>query len=189
MATIVLSDKEAGKLAIESELLKEPGYALYRLIIDNGLPKPDYSKYGGNVENKERAVAQYIRRWRADFLWLPPIGVIVEYHGAIWEAKRGKHLRPYGFIDNVEKRNAANLLGWRLYEILPPHIKTGYALTLLQTVLDPASPYRPNYGPIRTFSPIVRDLTVDKAPTQPKKKGRAAARPSSRSKSRSHMKR
>ena len=51
------------------------------------------------------------RRWRYDFVWADQM-VIVEMEGGVWSA--GRHLRPSGFIADVEKYNAAAVGGWVL---------------------------------------------------------------------------
>ena len=51
------------------------------------------------------------RRWRADLSY-PEHKLIVEWEGAVWSG--GRHVRPKGFLGDVEKYNAAVLLGWRV---------------------------------------------------------------------------
>lgn len=51
------------------------------------------------------------RKWRFDFAWLDKM-IAVEMEGGVWS--RGRHVRPQGFIDDLEKYNAAAELGWRV---------------------------------------------------------------------------
>lgn len=51
------------------------------------------------------------RKWRFDFAWLDKM-IAVEMEGGVWS--RGRHVRPQGFIDDLEKYNAATELGWRV---------------------------------------------------------------------------
>jgi hypothetical protein len=51
------------------------------------------------------------RRWRLD-LALPDQRIGAEVHGGVWS--RGRHVRGSGFIRDLEKLNAAVLLGWRI---------------------------------------------------------------------------
>jgi hypothetical protein len=64
------------------------------------------------------AVAEYkfhpTRRWRLDW-FLPSVNVGIEIEGGIWI--RGRHTRPLGFLRDIEKYNAAALMGIKLYRI------------------------------------------------------------------------
>jgi len=51
------------------------------------------------------------RRWRFDFAF-PLIKIAVEIEGGVWSG--GRHTRGAGFIKDMEKYNAAVLLGWRV---------------------------------------------------------------------------
>lgn len=64
-----------------------------------------------------RMVAEYRfappRRWRFDFAWPAATGgVAVELHGGLWSS--GAHVRPIGVQRDLQKHNAAVVLGWRL---------------------------------------------------------------------------
>jgi very-short-patch-repair endonuclease len=49
------------------------------------------------------------RKWRFDFAW-PEFKLAVEIDGGIWIV--GAHAHPTRILDNMEKGNAAVLLGW-----------------------------------------------------------------------------
>ena len=51
------------------------------------------------------------RRWRFDFCH-PVLKIAVEVEGAVWV--RGRHTRGSGFLKDMEKYNAAVLLGWKV---------------------------------------------------------------------------
>lgn len=51
------------------------------------------------------------RRWRLDFAF-PKERVGVEAEGGAWII--GRHQRPQGFINDMEKYNQATILGWRI---------------------------------------------------------------------------
>lgn len=51
------------------------------------------------------------RRWRFDFAY-PACRVAVELHGGLWSS--GAHVRPIGVQRDLQKHNAAVVLGWRL---------------------------------------------------------------------------
>ena len=54
------------------------------------------------------------RKWRLDFAWVEH-KVAVEEHGGVWT--RGRHTRGQGFINDREKMNEAQLLGWIVLEV------------------------------------------------------------------------
>lgn len=63
------------------------------------------------------------RKWRFDFAW-KKAQLCVEMEGGIWS--RGRHVRGQGYIDDMEKYNAAALLGWcvlRYHQVTPDTIK------------------------------------------------------------------
>lgn len=51
------------------------------------------------------------RKWRFDYCWIAN-KVAVEIDGGIWQ--EGRHTRGSGFIADQQKRNAAQLLGFRV---------------------------------------------------------------------------
>lgn len=83
------------------------------------------------------------RRWRFDFAW-PDQRVAVEMEGGVWS--RGRHVRGHGYLSDLEKYNAATMLGWRVLRFgdkNPDHIAQVMQIVQpLQTVSKPA-PYAP----------------------------------------------
>ena len=57
-----------------------------------------------------------VRRWRFDFAW-PEHKVALEIEGGVWT--RGRHVRPHGFLRDIEKYNWATALGWRVLRATP----------------------------------------------------------------------
>ncbi len=56
------------------------------------------------------------RRWRFDYAW-PDHRVALEVEGGIWSG--GRHTRGAGYLGDLEKYNAATLLGWRVLRTTP----------------------------------------------------------------------
>lgn len=56
------------------------------------------------------------RRWRFDYAW-PEHRIALEVEGGVWS--RGRHTTPAGFLADMEKYNAAAVLGWRVLRCAP----------------------------------------------------------------------
>ena len=77
------------------------------------------------------------RRWRFDFAWPENhLRIAVEVEGAIFVG--GRHNRGLGMLADMEKYNAATVLGWRLLRVGEPHIRTGQALEWIEELLEKA---------------------------------------------------
>lgn len=61
------------------------------------------------------------RRWRFDRAW-PSEMVAVELEGGVWTA--GRHTRGAGFLGDLEKLNAAVVLGWRVLRYAADDLRT-----------------------------------------------------------------
>lgn len=72
------------------------------------------------------------RMWRADFGW-PDKRLLVECEGGVWI--RGRHTTGQGFVADVEKYNAAVLLGYRLLRFTADMVKSGAAITMIREAL------------------------------------------------------
>lgn len=73
------------------------------------------------------------RRWRFDFAW-PKYHLACEVEGGIWVG--GGHTRGSGFTRNVEKYNAATMLGWRVLRATSNMVRDGRAVTLIEEALE-----------------------------------------------------
>lgn len=73
------------------------------------------------------------RKWRWDLSWGAPFMVAVEVQGAVHQ--QGRHTRGRGYENDVEKRQAAEELGWRVLWVTPKHIKSGEALGWIESAL------------------------------------------------------
>lgn len=69
------------------------------------------------------------RRWRLDYAW-PDHKIAVEVEGGIWSG--GRHIRPKGFLADLEKYNELAILGWRLIRVTPQQIRSGEALRIIE---------------------------------------------------------
>lgn len=74
------------------------------------------------------------RRWRFDFAW-PAEKVAVEVDGLLPGAG-GRHQRMAGIEGDHEKKNAAQLLGWRVFCFSPRQVRGGGMVWVLRRVLS-----------------------------------------------------
>jgi very-short-patch-repair endonuclease len=72
------------------------------------------------------------RRHRFDWAWLPQ-RIAVEIEGGAFT--RGRHTRGVGFVKDMEKYNAAALLGWRVLRFTPAQVNDGTALSVVERAL------------------------------------------------------
>lgn len=56
------------------------------------------------------------RRWKFDYA-NPGLMIAIEIEGGVWS--NGRHTRGKGYVMDMEKYNAATLLGWRLLRYTP----------------------------------------------------------------------
>jgi len=73
------------------------------------------------------------RRWRFDYAWIDR-KVALEIEGGVWT--QGRHNRAKGFIGDMEKYNAAMILGWKVLRVLPTQVVSGEAVKLLRPLLE-----------------------------------------------------
>jgi hypothetical protein len=81
------------------------------------------------------------RRWRFDFAW-PEVKLAVELHGLVVvraasgaQIVRGCHGTVPGMIRDMDKRNAAILLGWNVLTFCQNHFSGDAAIAMTQRAL------------------------------------------------------
>ena len=70
------------------------------------------------------------RRWRFD-LAVPEYHVAIEINGGVWQY--GRHNRASGYLKDMEKLNAASLLGWTVVQYTWEDVEAGKPLQELTT--------------------------------------------------------
>lgn len=84
----------------------------------------------------ERPVCEHhfhpTREWRFDLAWIEQ-KVAVETQGGIWVS--GAHVMPLGYVNDCEKLNEAQMLGWTVLWIIPNWWDSGKALTTIRKAL------------------------------------------------------
>ena len=77
------------------------------------------------------------RRWRADFHlsgWkISKPGILVEIEGGNFS--RGRHVRPLGFENDVEKYNEATILDYKILRGTARHVRNGQLLEWVKEAL------------------------------------------------------
>jgi len=73
------------------------------------------------------------RRWRFDFAW-PDYRIAVEVEGGVWSG--GRHGRGSGIVQDIEKGNAAVILGWQVLRATTNTVKSGAALKDLESLFS-----------------------------------------------------
>lgn len=72
------------------------------------------------------------RRWRFDYA-LPRYKIALEVEGGVWT--RGRHVRPKGYINDLEKYNTATVMGWRVLRVQPKDLMTMGTITVIRTAM------------------------------------------------------
>jgi len=73
------------------------------------------------------------RKWRADFA-IPSRMILIEIEGGIWSG--GRHTRGGGFAGDMEKYNAAAVLGYRLLRYTPSQCRAKQITRIINDVRD-----------------------------------------------------
>lgn len=73
------------------------------------------------------------RKWRFDYA-LPLYKIAVEVEGGVWTG--GRHVRPQGFLGDIEKYNTAALLGWRVFRTTPDKLISNSMILLLKNAIS-----------------------------------------------------
>ncbi len=74
-----------------------------------------------------------LRRWRADFCWVDA-KLILEVEGGVWT--QGRHTRGAGFLKDMDKYNAAAVLGYRLLRCTPEQLESGEIMKVVRLALQ-----------------------------------------------------
>ena len=73
------------------------------------------------------------RGWRFDFAWVD-FAVALEVDGGVWT--RGAHGRGSGIVRDIEKGNAAVMLGWRVLRVQPRDLCMAETVEMIRTAIE-----------------------------------------------------
>ena len=72
------------------------------------------------------------RKWRADF-HLIGMGILVEVEGGIWSG--GRHTRGKGYLGDLDKYNAATMMGYQVIRFSTEQVKSGKAIEQIEKMV------------------------------------------------------
>ena len=85
-----------------------------------------------NIEFEQEFEFHPKRKWRADF-HLVGKKILVEVEGAIWSG--GRHTRGKGYIGDMEKYNAATMMGFQVIRFSTDQVKSGLAIQQIKKMV------------------------------------------------------
>lgn len=71
------------------------------------------------------------RKWAFDYAW-PDHKIALEVEGGVWN--QGRHNRGKGFLNDMEKYNAAGMLGWRVFRTTPEDLIKTKTIEMIKTL-------------------------------------------------------
>ncbi|WP_218696392.1 DUF559 domain-containing protein [Acinetobacter harbinensis] len=72
------------------------------------------------------------RKWRADFHLVEKM-ILVEVEGGIWSG--GRHTRGKGYLGDMEKYNAATVMGYQVLRFSTEQVTSGLAIQQIEGVI------------------------------------------------------
>lgn len=73
------------------------------------------------------------RRWRFDYA-IPDHKIALEVEGGVYT--QGRHVRPQGFLGDMEKYNTATLMGWRVFRTTPDDLVRMATINMLRDAIN-----------------------------------------------------
>lgn len=74
-----------------------------------------------------------IRKWRFDYA-IPEFKIAIEIDGGVWT--QGRHTRPQGYLNDMEKFNAAAAMGWVVLKFTPDSQHTAATLNIIRETIN-----------------------------------------------------
>lgn len=85
------------------------------------------------VEVVKEHIFHWTRKWRFDYA-IPDLKVAIEIDGAVWDY--GRHNRPQGYINDMEKLNTAASMGWLVLRFTTDDRLKGSTLALIKDTIN-----------------------------------------------------
>ena len=74
-----------------------------------------------------------VRKWRFDYAFLGA-KIALEVEGGVYTG--GRHIRPKGFLGDVDKYNAAAVMGWRVLRVVPDRLRTFATIEMIKDAMN-----------------------------------------------------
>lgn len=74
-----------------------------------------------------------VRKWRFDYA-IPLLKIAIECDGGVFT--RGRHVRPVGYLNDMEKFNASSELGWLVLKFTPQQLMKEETIATIRTTID-----------------------------------------------------
>jgi hypothetical protein len=114
-------EQKAALKALRDQQANERRIAFYRVLASARIAQP-VPEWAFHDE----------RKWKFDYAWIGA-KVALEVEGGVWTG--GRHTRGKGFLADVEKYNAAALLGWRVLRCTPDTLTSRNTQEMLRRAL------------------------------------------------------
>lgn len=100
-------------------------------------PKTDFFTILCRSDLKVECVKEHkfhpTRKWRFDYA-IPAHKIAIEIDGGVWT--QGRHTRPQGYINDMEKFNAAAAMGWLVLKFTPDTQCTAATLNIIRETIN-----------------------------------------------------
>ena len=73
------------------------------------------------------------RKWRFDYAF-PESKIALEVEGGVHTG--GRHIRPRGFLNDMEKYNTAATMGWRVLRTTPDELRTFKTIEMIKEAMS-----------------------------------------------------
>ena len=100
-------------------------------------PKTDFFTLLCRSDLKVECVKEHkfhpTRKWRFDYA-IPEHKIAIEIDGGVWT--QGRHTRPQGYLNDMEKFNAAAAMGWVVLKFTPDTQHTAATLNIIRETIN-----------------------------------------------------
>ncbi len=101
------------------------------------MPKNDFFTTLCRSDLKVECIKEHrfhpIRKWRFDYA-IPEFKIAIEIDGGVWT--QGRHTRPQGYLNDMEKFNAAAAMGWVVLKFTPDSQLTAATLNIIRETIN-----------------------------------------------------
>lgn len=85
------------------------------------------------VEVVKEHMFHWTRKWRFDYA-IPDLKIAIEIDGGVWDY--GRHNRPEGYINDMEKLNTATSMGWLVLRFTTHDLLKNSTLSLIRDTVN-----------------------------------------------------